>query len=187
MRSYISIVSLIVLSFLANADDNYIGNVPDDWRKETFTFPLEFAPTIELVGLEEVHFAPGMFDPSAPDYFNYIFLWHVKGKHDFSPSKYEEFLKKYYKGLYLAVSKAVPVTKNKNAAGFEYKSISQNQYAFKGQWLDAFNNDNPVELIIEVERVYCPAKNTSNILFRITSTGHNGAKPTLEKMTVPQC
>jgi hypothetical protein len=187
MRLYISLLSLFALSWLTSAEDNLIGNVPDNWRKEVFYFPLEFAPTIELIGSEEVHFAPGMFDPNAPDYFNYIFLWHLKGKHDFESSQYEFFLKEYYKGLYLAVSKTAKGDKSENASNFAYKQVNENRTTFTGEWLDAFNNDNPVQLIIEIEAAYCPAQNISNILFRITSADHKAAQPLLQKMTKPQC
>ena len=32
---------------------------PDEWRKETFKFPLQFAPGIPYEGLENVRFSPG--------------------------------------------------------------------------------------------------------------------------------
>ena len=38
---------------------------PEGWRTETIPFPLEFAPELEYEGLEELRFAPGMFDAAA--------------------------------------------------------------------------------------------------------------------------
>src|SRR3954468_9210935 len=40
------------------------------WKTETIPFPLDFAPTIPLQGVEELRFAPGMFKPEAPGYWS---------------------------------------------------------------------------------------------------------------------
>lgn len=73
MKKFLCYLFVFLASLTANAADNLIQNVPADWDKEVFTFPLQFAPSIELEGIEEVYFAPGMFKPEASDYFNYIF------------------------------------------------------------------------------------------------------------------
>ena len=38
------------------------------WRTETIPPPLDFAPEVDFQGLEELRFAPGMFDAQAVDF-----------------------------------------------------------------------------------------------------------------------
>jgi hypothetical protein len=187
MRNIIAVLLLIFVTQWLDADDNLIGSVPDGWRKETFSFPLEFAPEIHLTGTEEVHFAPGMFDTNAADYFNYIFLWRLEGKNSFTQEQYTKYLEFYYRGLYLAVSQS-PDKKEKNTLlSYQFITEENGQLHFKGKWFDAFNKDHIVELNISIEEAYCSQQNVSNILFRITATGHQSAQKTLNNMTFPQC
>lgn len=189
MKIALIALTIITFSFVSNANDNLIGNVPKEWSKETFTFPLRFAPSIELKGLEEVHFAPGMFKPESPDYFNYVFLWHLEDKQQFSKTEYENLLLAYYKGLYLAVSKATDEVKKQNLESFSFQlhTTQIGQHKVKGEWLDAFNNDNPIELSIHIESAFCASQNKTNILFRITSKDKASAKQQLDALSLPNC
>jgi len=51
---------------------------PADWRKESFQFPLAFAPTLPYEGTEQVRFAPSWTHFDAPDGFSYVVLWNIK-------------------------------------------------------------------------------------------------------------
>lgn len=51
---------------------------PESWRRESFEFPLAFAPSIGLEGAEHVRFAPGWSDFASDRGFRYVFLWEVK-------------------------------------------------------------------------------------------------------------
>jgi hypothetical protein len=51
---------------------------PDDWRKESFTFPLPYAPSLPYEGSEHVRFTPDWKKFSAPDGFSYVFMWDIK-------------------------------------------------------------------------------------------------------------
>ncbi len=51
---------------------------PDDWRKESFTFPLPYAPTLPYEGSEHVRFTPDWKKFDQPDGFSYVFLWDIK-------------------------------------------------------------------------------------------------------------
>lgn len=73
--------------------------VPDQWTTETFGIPIDFAPSIPYVGVEEVRFAPGWGDPNSEDYWTYAFLWYLDGKPDFIAKTMEENLEAYYSGL----------------------------------------------------------------------------------------
>jgi hypothetical protein len=51
---------------------------PDDWRKESFTFPLPYAPTLPYVGAEHVRFTPDWKKFDRADGFSYVFLWDIQ-------------------------------------------------------------------------------------------------------------
>jgi hypothetical protein len=51
---------------------------PDDWRKESFTFPLPYALTLPYEGSEHVRFAPEWKKFDQPDGFSYVVLWDIK-------------------------------------------------------------------------------------------------------------
>lgn len=51
---------------------------PDDWRKESFTFPLPYATTLPYEGSEHVRFTPDWKRFDQPDGFSYVFLWDIK-------------------------------------------------------------------------------------------------------------
>ena len=51
---------------------------PDNWRSETFKFPLVFAPSIPFEGTEQVRFSPAWARFANPDGFTYVFLWDLK-------------------------------------------------------------------------------------------------------------
>jgi len=77
--------------------------VPDGWRKETIPFPLDFAPDLPYRGLEEIRFAPEFFDPAAPAYFSYAFVWWLEGRPELDRSSLERDLARYFAGLCDAV------------------------------------------------------------------------------------
>lgn len=51
---------------------------PAGWRKESFTFPLPYAPSLPYDGTEEVRFSPQWAHFDAADGFTYAVLWDIK-------------------------------------------------------------------------------------------------------------
>lgn len=71
---------------------------PDNWRKETFTFPLEFALTLKHEGVEQVRFAPQWKDFASERGFSYMFMWDVKNT-PLGMANLERDLNAYFDGL----------------------------------------------------------------------------------------
>jgi len=71
---------------------------PEGWRKESFTFPLQFAPSIPYEGTEHVRFAPSWARFGEENGFSYVFLWDLKAK-PVTPDDIEESLEAYFNGL----------------------------------------------------------------------------------------
>ena len=78
---------------------------PADWRLERIPMPPGFAPSIRLRGMEEIRFAPGMFDPRSPTYFTCIISILADDEPVIDAKALQEFLEKYYQGLSVAVGK----------------------------------------------------------------------------------
>jgi hypothetical protein len=78
---------------------------PRGWKTETIPFPLEFAPTLDYVGLEELRFSPSFGKPKEPLYFTYAFVWVVEGDAPPAPKRLGQDLKAYFDGLMTAVAK----------------------------------------------------------------------------------
>ncbi len=78
--------------------------MPAGWRSETIPFPLEFAPSIPHRGIEELRFAPGVFDPQAPGYWTYAFAWVVTDDRPLDMAAIAGELTTYFRGLTSAVA-----------------------------------------------------------------------------------
>jgi hypothetical protein len=78
---------------------------PYDWRFESMTLPPRFAPNVRLSGVEEIRFAPGVFDAKSPNYFTYIMALTVNGTEKVDDIVIKDFLEKYYRGLLPGVGK----------------------------------------------------------------------------------
>ena len=142
-------------------------HAPADWRKEVIPFPLEFAPTIALEGVEELRFAPGMFDPASDTYFTYAFLWFVKGKPHFDAAQLEKDLLAYFKGLYNAVSKV----ENKNTSGFQATVTSAstaNSFEAVVRWVDPFTTEKDLTLNLRISKWYCQSSDKTTVFFTVS-------------------
>ena len=78
-------------------------NTPPGWRAETIPFPLPFAQDLHHQGIEELRFAPGFFDPSAPGYFSYAMIWWLRDREPLTAEQLSLELLHYYQGLCNAV------------------------------------------------------------------------------------
>lgn len=73
-------------------------SAPADWRTETFTFPLAFAPTIAYQGTEHVRFAPYWDEFAGERGFTYAILWDIE-RRVLEPADIERALRVYFDGL----------------------------------------------------------------------------------------
>ena len=78
---------------------------PDGWRTETIPFPLAFAPDLPYVGLEELRFAPGMFEQGSEEFWSYAFVWWVGPDEPHDLETMAGYLEDYFRGLARAVAR----------------------------------------------------------------------------------
>lgn len=76
---------------------------PADWRQETFTFPLKFAPGIPYEGTEHLRFAPSWDRFTEEGGFSYVFLWDLKAR-PVTTEDLEDHLETYFTGLMKGVA-----------------------------------------------------------------------------------
>lgn len=76
---------------------------PTAWRGERIELPPGFARDLGWTGVEEIRFAPGMFEAGAPDFFSYILVFHLAPDSDVSEAGLKRELLVYYRGLASAV------------------------------------------------------------------------------------
>jgi len=123
----------------------------DRWRSEKIQLPPEFAPKLPS-GLEELRFAPGMFDARAEDYWSYVFVLRlddrVRGR-----AALLELLERYYVGLIESVAKGRGLELDRPAAKIELEAVTETRYVAKVDLIDAFVTGKPVVVNMELELV----------------------------------
>jgi len=72
---------------------------PNGWTSEVIPFPIEFAPSINYSGVEDLRFTAGWGDVKSEDYWSYAFLWWLEGSPEMNENVISNNLKAYYTGL----------------------------------------------------------------------------------------
>ncbi|MEP7068752.1 MAG: hypothetical protein ABI789_05900 [Usitatibacter sp.] len=132
---------------------------PESWRKESFTFPLQFAPSIPYQGEEHVRFTPSWARFGEENGFSYVFLWNLKAR-PVTPEDVEEYLEAYFNGLMSNVGR------QRNVADKEVKAtVAVHPMALLEGWgqgygvevrtWNAFSRGQPLLLRGEIGQRYC--------------------------------
>jgi hypothetical protein len=147
--------------------------VPENWTTERFGIPIEFAPSIPYVGIEELRFSPGWGDSTSEDYWTYSYLWYLDGKEKFSTKTMEENLEAYYTGLVGRNIERRKIPKEKLfpvKANFEMvKTYEGDLSTFKGSiaMLD-YMAQQPIRLNCLIHVKECPGKNNTFVFYEIS-------------------
>jgi len=102
--------SLLALALLAAVQaappDSLLPPPPAGWRSERLDLPLDFAPELAYRGVEDLLFAPGMFEPGSDSYFSYALALRLEGDVGADAAMLDGFLTTYYRGLCRAVGES---------------------------------------------------------------------------------
>ena len=165
-----------------------------DWKGERIELPPTFAPEMKLKGIEEIRFAPGMFDATSGSFFTYVFVFSVSKDQELSPAVIQKETLAYYRGL------AGSILKNKGRAAeaekFTFKleqakeatgtpeqvpaSTKVTQYTGELDWVEPFVTAKPQVLHFEIQAWTDPAT-SRNYLFVCTSPKVRGETDALWK------
>jgi hypothetical protein len=135
---------------------------PADWRFEGMALPPGFAPDIKLAGVEEIRFAPGMFDPGSSDYFSYVVAVLADGAPELGPADLKDFLEKYYRGLSVAVGRGKRLSPDPKQMTVVVNPASADSKA-KGRFVaevvffDSFSDGRKISLHVEAIVIPRPA------------------------------
>lgn len=108
MRKLIAPLALILLTSIQIVQAEAVRihlDAPKGWRGEAIQLPPGFARDMSWKGVEEVRFAPGMFDAKADDFFSYVFVFYLPEAKKPDEKVLTKELLKYYRGLATAVAR----------------------------------------------------------------------------------
>ncbi len=161
---------LIAFNSFAQTENTNILEAPKDWKKESFTFPLDFAPKLDFTGIEEARFAPGWSDKTSDQFWTYSFAWYVDGKIDLTENKLEELTAIYFNGLTQVVGKSKGMKSaditNATAIFMDKKAVKGWQ-SFEGkvQLFDVFFSEQIIRLNAKVKALYCAQLDKHLVVF----------------------
>lgn len=161
---------LLSLNIFSQTEKVNILQAPNNWKKETFTFPLDFAPKLQFTGIEEAIFTPGWSDKTSPEFWTYSFVWYVDGNLELAEDKLQTFIGDYFNGLTQTVGTGKGMKKEaiSNAfAIFMEKERINNWQHFEGkvQLFDVFFSEQEIRLNTKVKALYCEDVNKHLVLF----------------------
>ena len=140
----------IALQSSPAAPASILPPAPAGWRSERLTFPLDFAPAIDLRGVEDLRFAPGMFQPASESYFSYALALHLEGDVEIDLAFLQRFLDDYYRGLCTAVAAERKLDFDADEIEVSVRPDGA-RYRARIAMIDPFTTGEPLELELELE------------------------------------
>lgn len=141
---------------------------PAAWAFERFSLPPSFAPTIPYQGVEELRFAPGMFNKDTVTYFAYAFIAQLDNVITISQKDINDYLLKYYKGLCSSVAtdrKLAVDTTEITATVEKKKGIPEIIYDASINVFGVFADGAPVKLNMEIKVLMNTAAKKTYLVF----------------------
>lgn len=153
-----------------------------EWKGERIALPPSFAPEMELKGIEEIRFAPGMFDVKSDSFFSYAFVFSVSSDQKLTEDVIRKETLAYYRGLAKSVLKGKGVEVDVGKFRFELekaKAVKEapeslakpetgTQYFGKLDWVEPFATAKAQTLHFEIQ-AWSDQRTGRNYLFVCTS------------------
>lgn len=127
--------------------------IPAGFKSETIPFPLAFAPQLAHRGVEELRFSPGFFDPAAPGYWSYAFVWRTDDAAGMDAAALGDELTAYFRGLIAAVDDQHAITERD--AIVVRASDRGGRFVLAAHVFDAFKTHAPLDLTGWAARTPC--------------------------------
>lgn len=165
-----------------------------DWKGERIALPPAFAPAMKLKGIEEIRFAPGMFQAQSESFFSYAFVFSVTKDQELTPAVIQQEMLVYYRGLAESVLKSkgksvesgkftFKLERAKQAAGKPDQlpaSTAVTQYSGELDWVEPFVTGKSQVLHFEIQ-AWTDLGTARNYLFVCTSPKPRGETETVWK------
>ena len=153
-----SVLSLVLLSSFAVAQNASDLKAPKTWSGERITLPPGFAADMKWRGVEEIRFAPGMFKPDSESFFSYVFVFELDQEADLTQQGLQQELLVYYRGLAKAVLRGRKVEVKPETFSLQLKPqpVEGGPQGAKGyvgdlQWLEPFRTQKPQTLHMDAQ------------------------------------
>ena len=143
----------------AGAPSTSASTTVEPWRQEIMDLPPRFAPTMPS-GVDELRFAPGMFDASAEDYWSYAFVMRLE-KRLAGTEAVSELLDQLYDGLLTAVGRGRGLEMADDAATVSLTPSKGESLAGHVDLVDAFVTGERIRVNLEVETQDRPGGGTA--------------------------
>ena len=161
---------LISFNSFSQTEKVNILEAPKDWKKESFSFPLDFAPKLNFTGIEEARFAPGWSDKSSEEFWTYSFAWYVDNEIALTENRLEELTAIYFNGLtqMVGTGKGMKSADITNATAiFMNKKAVEDWQSFEGkvQLFDVFFSEQIIRLNVKVKALYCAQLDKHLVVF----------------------
>lgn len=138
-----------------------IFHTDSTWKKELFTFPLNFARDIAYEGSEDARFTTGWSNPESSEHWAYVFGWNIKHAEEITLNQLEQDLTFYFNGLMRVNTTSISLTK-------ETGSEEITNYSGTVKTKDAFFSKEAFTLNVKIEQRHCQAQGKSIIRFRFS-------------------
>jgi len=158
---------------------------PKGWRGEAIQLPPSFAPKMTWKGLEEVRFAPGMFDPKTDDFFSYVFVFYLPAQGEPNQKALQRELLTYYRGLATAVSRQkggvdaeafrLSLKEVKDPTRSDEKLPAR--YLGTLNWTEPFATMKPQTLHLEIQSAACKDRDARYLAVAVSPQDPDTAKP----------
>lgn len=164
------ILFTIIFQFtgFAQVINDTILKLPKEWRYEKVSLPFGFTPKMTHKGIDELRFAPGMFNRDAEKYFTYAYVFTIENELDFDKKELEKLLNDYYKGLCGIVAKSKKLDTDVSKIKIDLNTIKNTKCikAYSGEiiYFDTFNNGEQIILNTEIEILPNKSKNKTYII-----------------------
>lgn len=156
------LVSLLIFSTkMFSQEHETVLIAPEDWQEEIIPFPIGFAQEIDLVGIEDLRFAPGWNDSTSQEFWAYTFVWYIEPTKQMAVNKLTEYFNLYYDGLMGIDGKNENRLPDSPAFDKSICHFVQTDWGFTGTMrvYDAFFTNEYMSLNIKVTDTMCPKTN----------------------------
>jgi hypothetical protein len=172
----IAILCACLVGFV-KADEKLVFKT--DWKGERIELPPPFAPRMTWKGIEEIRFAPGMFDAKSESFFTYVFVFAVSEDQKLTKESIEKETLAYYQGLAGEILKGkgkdgdtskftFKIEESKEAKSSPAGAKEVTEYTGKLDWIEPFVTAEAQVLHFEIHAWNDPATK-KNYLFVCTS------------------
>ncbi|PHS03227.1 MAG: hypothetical protein COA78_18625 [Blastopirellula sp.] len=164
------IICLVVMGLGSNAystkcraeEPQFEFKTPAGWRSERFALPAKFAPQMKFTGVEELRFAPGMYQRKAEDFLSYLFVFALENEGEINQAALQTELTAYYRGLSalvlkkkandLAGSTTVKLELSKARQELSADWVKVKSYSGTVAWTEPFVTKKQQKLLITVDQ-----------------------------------